>query len=76
MAAKDADPARLDQIHEQLQRRRLARAIGSQQRQDAALRHVEVQFVHRFRPSVAPREIVGGDGIHVRGVTRVETAGR
>ena len=52
---------------EQLDQRRLARAVGAQQRVDLALAKVEVNFVHGQRPAEALRhaaEAQDGLGLH------------
>ena len=55
---------RRQQVHQHLDRSRLARAVGPEQSKHAARRHGEIEPLHRLRAPKPPREIYGFDDVH------------
>ena len=62
-------PARLaaggrEEVHQDFDGGGLARPVGAEEREDAALRHSERQIAHGFGAPEAARELVGFDDVH------------
>ena len=65
VGAEHCRPAarRAQEVHQQLERRRLSGAVGAEEREDAAGRHLQVQAFDRLRPPETAGQVEGFDGV-------------